>query len=152
MKHQAKQLRKVVCIAVLGLLMTGTGFATKIHKIYEDPTAIFSQSQLNKQVMVGPAGTDSIYVMLDNGDGILLMRTDMDGNPIWTHLYGDSRDDASTLGEAADGNIIMVSYALSNIDAVATKIDAITGAVIWSFRYPGLNEASTITKRGSGMC
>ena len=152
MKHQAKQLRKVVCIAVLGLLMTGTGFATKIHKIYEDPAASFAQSQLNKQVMVGPAGTDSIYVMLDNGDGILLMRTDMDGNPVWTHLYGDFRDKASTLGEAADGNIIMVSWALSNIDAVATKIDAITGAVIWSFRYPGLNEASTITKRGSGMC
>ena len=149
MKYPAKQIRKVLCIAVLGLLLTGTSFATKIHKIYEDPAASFAQRQLNKQVMVGPTGTDSIYVMLDNGDGILLMRTDMDGNPVWTHLYGNSRDYASTLGKAADGNIIMVSYALSNIDAVATKIDAISGAVIWSYRYPGLNEASTITKRGS---
>jgi outer membrane protein assembly factor BamB len=149
MKHQGKQLQKVVCIAVFSLLFTSTGFATKIHKIYEDPTTCFSQSQLNKRVMVGPAGTDSIYVMLDNRDGILLMRTNMDGSPIWTHLYGESSDEASTIGEATDGNIIMVSYALSNIDAVATKIDAIKGAVIWSYRYPGLNEASTITKRGA---
>jgi len=41
-----------------------------------------------------------------------------------------SQNKASTLGEAADGNIIMVFYALSNIDAVATKIDVFTGAVI----------------------
>ena len=62
--------------------------------------------------------SDIIYVLLDNGDGILLMRTDMAGNSIWTPLYGKSRDEAATIAEAADGNIIMVSYALSNIDAV----------------------------------
>jgi hypothetical protein len=120
--------------------------ATKFHKVYEDPNGFFSDTQLNNQILTT---TNGVYALLDNGDGILLTRTDLEGNVVWSHLYGSYEDKASTLTGAQDGNLIVVSWYLDTIDTVAAKIDAETGEVIWAMRYPYMNEAFTVTRRGS---
>ncbi len=128
-------------------VLSGTSVqATKFHKVYDDPGGFFSEDQLNQQIL---ATEDSIYAFLDHGDGLLLTRTDLEGNVVWSHLYGGLRDEASTLSGADDGNLIMVSWSIDWLELVVSKVDAVTGDVVWSKRYPGINQAFTATRRGA---
>jgi hypothetical protein len=140
-----RMIRPIAAVMLATALLGAAVEATKIHKLYEDAGSFF-WSQLNKQVI-----TDAthIYVLLDNDDGMLLTKTDMSGNIVWSHLYGDGDINASTLTIGSSGNVVLVSQYTEYRDVVVTKINPVSGNVIWSKRYPGMDEAFTINERGS---
>lgn len=122
--------------------------AAKFHKKYLDSGGFITDTQLKSQLV---ATTNAFFTALDNGDGLLLVRTDLDGNVVWSHQYGDYRIKAPTLTLSNDGHLIAVAWSLDDLDAIAAKINATTGDVVWSQRYPGMNEAFTVTRRGSRL-
>ena len=76
-----------------------------------------------------------------NGDDVYLLKTDGDGNLIWTRTYGgSSHEDARSLDLTADGGYILAgrtsSFGNGNNDFYLIKTDA-EGNTVWTRTYGG---------------
>lgn len=116
------------------------------HKVFTDNTTLFDASHY-KQSMVTTAS--NIFTVVDTTNGSLLMKTDLSGNLVWSHMMGDVRTGASTLIVGVGDNLILGTYNVNYDAAVVSKIDPATGNVLWSKRYPQLEELITLTQRGN---
>lgn len=116
------------------------------HKLFTDNTALFSRDHtLNATVVT----STNLFTLLERTDGVLLVKTDLSGNPVWSHLLGDMRTDTPTLALGVGGNLIVALRSLNTGDAVVAKIDPGTGSIVWAKHYPKLDEIATITQRGN---
>ncbi len=115
------------------------------HKLLTDNTAVFSSSHTQNATVVT---STNIFTLLERTDGALLVKTDLSGNLVWSHLLGDARTGASTLTLGVGGNLIVALRSLDTNDAVVAKIDPGTGSILWAKHYPKLDEIATITQRG----
>jgi len=109
------------------------------HKVFTDNTTLFDASHY-KQSMVTTAS--NIFTVVDTTDGTLLMKTDLSGNLVWSHMLGDVRTGESTLIVGVGDNLILGTYNVTYDAAVVSKIDPATGNVLWSKRYPGWRSAA----------
>jgi hypothetical protein len=132
-------------IFVLTLLWCTEAQATKIHRVYELEDAFFASSDYKKQIVSFP--DEAIFVAIDSGDGILVMKTDFAGDILWTQLYGDFLDQEPLLVESADGNLILAHYNLDD-KAIVTKLDSDDGSIIWSQSYSHFDQVDALTRRG----
>lgn len=134
----------LLCAALLG----SRAFAQvpHFHKLFTDNNALFSNSHYQNAMVVT---STSIFTLLDHDDGTLLVKTDLLGNVVWSHLYGDSRTKASTLTLGVGDNLIVAATSLTWGAAVVAKIDPGTGNVLWAKRYPKLDAIATVTQRGN---
>ncbi len=87
----------------------------------------------------------------------LVIKTDIDGNIIWSNTYGGSGDDMSLdVKETVDGGFVMCgwtqSFGAGGYDMWVIKIDA-NGNMLWQYSYGGSNDeqAWSIEITGSGF-
>jgi hypothetical protein len=129
-------------------LFTGRAFAQvpHFHKLFTDTNAFFSRSHYQQSIVVT---STNIFTLLDHDGGALLVKTDLSGNMVWSHLYGATRTNAATLRLGVGDDLILAATSATWDDATISKIDSGTGNVLWSKRYPTLVEIATITRRGN---
>src|SRR4029077_12839328 len=109
-------------------------------------TTLFDASHY-KQSMVTTAS--NIFTVVDSTAGTMLLKMDLSGNVVWTHLLGDVRTGASTLIVGVGGNLILGTYNVNYDAAVVSKIDPAAGNIMWSTRYWQLEDLITLTQRGN---
>jgi len=117
-------------------------------------------AQITFQKTFGGSNTDISYSVEQTADGgyivagytlsfgagsrdVLLIRTDVNGNTLWTKTYGGSNTDyALTVGQTTDGGFIIGahsgSFGAGSHDVYLIKSD-LNGDVEWTRVYGGLN-------------
>lgn len=85
----------------------------------------------------------TVSFSLSNWSDIYIIRTDSNGDTLWTKTIGDSLDEyASDIKRLPDGNFIVAGYgrvnSSNNYDALLIKIDQ-DGNVLWTKSYGGSN-------------
>lgn len=74
------------------------------------------------------------------GFDIYILKTDLDGNQVWSKTFGGALDDgANAVAQAADGGYVIAGYTTSSSgasDAYLIKTDS-QGQQLWNYTYPG---------------
>jgi hypothetical protein len=146
----------VLCVSVLFISLLSSA-QIMFQKSYGEFAVDFGQAMVQTNdggyCIVGGTGPD----MIDSTDA-LIIRTDIDGNQVWSARLAGTKDDFITgITTTDDGGFIIVGNTYSSpldtaySDIVVMKIDD-GGFVYWSktFGGPDYDEAQTVIRSGDG--